>query len=68
MGSHEMSKPSSEEQKLDQIKQNLTSVINKNNWAKDCDPEGGSMWEAYDIGMCHGKTELAKEILNLLEK
>lgn len=57
-----------EEQKLEEIKNLLTKIISKHNWAKDCDPEGGSMWEAYDVGECHGQTKLAKEILNLLNK
>ena len=50
----------------EKLKQMLNKVISENNWAKDCDYEDGSMCEGYEIGICHGKTELAKEILNLL--
>jgi len=56
------------EDKLEQIKQHLTKVISKHSWAKDCDYDAGSMSEAHDIGICQGQTELAKEILKLLEK
>lgn len=55
-----------EKQKLEEIEIALKKVISEHNWAKSADPEGGSMWEAYDIGVCHGQTKLSEEILNLL--
>ena len=57
-----------DKEKLDKIRVFLNKVIKENNWAKGHNYDSGSMSEANDIGMCHGKTEVAEEILKILNK
>lgn len=57
-----------DKEKLDKIKEFLEGVILKNNWAEGVNYDSGSMSEANDIGMCHGKTKVSKEVLAILNK
>lgn len=56
------------EEKLEKLKELLTSIYDRNVHAEKYDYEGGSMWEAYDTGMSQGKTQVAKEALEIINK
>lgn len=55
------------EEKLEKLKELLTSVYESNVHAENYDYESGSMWEAYDTGMCQGKAQVAKEALEIIK-
>lgn len=54
------------EEKIEKLKELLKSVYDRNIHAKDYNYEGGSMWEAYDTGICQGKAQVAQEALEIL--
>ena len=54
------------EEKLQKVKELLQKAYDRNIHAKDYDYEDGSMWEAYDTGMSHGKVKVAEEALKIL--
>ena len=56
------------EEKIEKLKELLNLVYDRNIHAENYDYEGGSMWEAYDTGMCQGKTQVAKDALEIINK
>ena len=54
------------EEKLEKVKELMQKEYDSNIHAADYDYEGGSMWEAYDTGLSHGKVELVKKVLYIL--
>ena len=56
------------EEKLEKVKELIQKEYDGNIHAVDYDYEGGSMWEAYDTGLSHGKVELSKRVLEILHQ
>lgn len=54
------------EEKLEKVKELMQKEYDNNLHAADYDYESGSMWEAYDTGLSHGKIELTKKALEIL--